>query len=45
MMSALLVLMMGFLGFIWLAWWLGSKAAQNPTTTELGIRLGKWLMK
>jgi hypothetical protein len=46
MMTALLVLMMGWMGFIWLAWFLGRKAAQNPAaTTELGVRLGKWLLK
>jgi hypothetical protein len=45
MTFALLVLILT-VGFFWLMLWLGRQAAQNPSaTTELGVRLGKWLMK
>jgi hypothetical protein len=46
-MTTLLLMAMGmFFGFIWLAWWLGRKAAANPAATaELGLRLGKMLLK
>jgi hypothetical protein len=45
MMTALLILMLGLFGFVWVCWWLGCKAAQNPAATDLGVRLGKWLLK
>jgi hypothetical protein len=46
-MTLFLILVMAmFVGFIWLCWWLGRKATQNPAeAAQLGLRIGKWFLK